>query len=318
MPHKGMFSQGVAVLFDVCPSLMAIEKVLAAFSVAKRIEDSREWAFGGPGLVLSYRPDVNGYLSVDIVDRPWPDSMGNPKDGQMIFGAWVLGHFGPFAYPGNLERAAQQAWHWSDAQEAAMRHKAFVRVRRSYVFGARKDMLVLTPDYQALPEIVHVTRVARALLDLEGAVAYFNPNGECLCRASDLDEALARHEGGGFMPQEVWVNVRLFNIKEYAPWVVMDTVGMAQLDVPDHEACCDGEAYELSAVANFLRNAADYVFENGEVIKNGDTMDGPGDFRWQGATFENGLVDPPRRVIRWLPMDGRARPRGVQEEPGRE
>ncbi len=98
---------------------------------------------------------------------------------------------------------------------------------------------------------------------------------------------------------------------------------MAQLDVPDHEACCDGKAYALGDVASFLRNAADYVFENGEVIRDRDTMDGPGDRRWQGVTFDNGILSPPRRVIRWLPMDGRPRPRGVQGEespqsPGKE
>jgi hypothetical protein len=175
-------------------------------------------------------------------------------------------------------------------------------------------MPVLPPDYAPLPELLQVTRVARALLDAEGAVAYFNPNGECLCAACHLDAAFTRYEGGGFMPQEIWSNVRLFNLQDHVPWVVMDTVGMMQLDVPDHEACCDGKAYELSLVASFLRNAADYVFDHGEVIKNCDTMDGPGDLRWQGVTFENGLVGPPRRVIRWLPMDGRTRPRGVQGE----
>jgi hypothetical protein len=316
MPHKGMFTQGVAVLFEACPSLAAIEGALASFPIAKRGEGGSQWAFGGPSLVLGFRPEVNGYLSVDIVERPWPDSMGSPTSEQMVFGAWALGHFGPFAYPGGLERAAQQAWHWPGARDAVARHAAFVRVRSSYVFGARKDSPVLPPNYEALPELLEVTRVARSLLEIDGALAYFNPNGECLCGATDLDKALARYEGGGFQPQELWANVRLFNLQGHAPWVVMDTVGMAQLDGPDHEACCDGGAYDLSAVASFLRNAADYIFEHGEVIQNGDTMDGPGNLRWQGVAFENGLFDPPRRVIRWLPRDGRKRPPGIQGEQG--
>ena len=30
-------------------------------------------------------------------------------------------------------------------------------------------------------------------------------------------------------------------------------------------------------------------------------MDGPGEERWQACSFENGLSDPPREIIRWLP-----------------
>lgn len=314
MPHKGMFSQGVAILFERCPSVDEIEEALRGFSPARRRDSVADWAFGGPGFVLKFRPDVNGHFAVDVVDRPWPDSMGSPKESPMIFGAWALGNFGPFAYPGSLERAGQQAWHWSEAGDAVARHRAFARVRCSYVFGGRKDAPLLPADYQPLPELIEVTRVARALLDIDGAIAYFNPNGECLCRPSDLDEALSRHADGAFMPQEIWANVRLVNLSDHPQWVVMDTVGMGQLDLPDHEACCDGKVYDLSAVASFLRNAADYVFENGEVIRDGDTMDGPGNIRWQGATFDKSLLDPPRRVIRWLPMDGHERPVGVQGE----
>lgn len=305
----------MAILFQSRPSLGAIERALGGFPIVNRWQSSDDWVFRGPGFTVAFRPEVNGFLSVDVVGRPWPDSMGDPKTASTLFGAWALGHFGPFAYPGNLERAAQQAWHWPEARDTATRHGAFVRVRSSYVFGVGKDAPVLPPDYEPLPELLEVTGVARALLDVEGALAYFSPNGECLCRKDHLDHALALHAAGGAMPQNVWANVRLVRIEGHAPWVVMDTVGMSQLDVLDQEACCDGDAYDLSAVAGFLRDAADYVFEHGEVVKNGDTMDGPGNLRWHGVTFEAGLIpQPPRRVLRWLPMDGRVRPTGIQGE----
>ncbi len=314
MPHKGMFTQGVAVLFRKCPALQDIEAAPSGFTIRKRTVGSREWSFGGSGLVLDFRPDVNGYVSVDICDRPWPDSMGDTKTDTTIFGAWSLGYFGPFAYPGNLRRAAEQAWLWPAAREVIGQHDSFVRVRTSYVFGAREDMLVQPPDYEPVAELAHVTKVARALLDVPEALAYFNPNGECLASAAEMDDCLERFLQGGPMPQELWSNVRLFNLNGHAPWVVMDSVGMAQLDVPDQEACCDGDAFELSEVASFLRNAADYVHRNEDVIQDGDTMDGPGGIRWQGAHFENGLLEPPRRVVRWFPLDGRERPPGVQGE----
>lgn len=316
MPHKGMFTQGVAVLFGKCPILDDVEAGLADFSIVKRTPPSAEWAFGGPGLVLEFRPEVNGYVSIDICDREWPDSMGSTttETENMTFGAWALGNFGPFTYPGNLRRAAQQAWLWPHARDVVGRHDSFVRVRTSYVFGARDEMPVLPPDYEPVAELVHVSKLARGLLNVPQALAYFNPNGECLASAAKMDECLARFVEGGPIPQELWANVRLFNLDGHAPWVVMDTVGMAQLDVPDHEACCDGDAFDLSEVGSFLRNAADYVHRNGEIIQNGDTMDGPGGIRWQGVGFENGLLDPPRRVIRWFPLDGRKPPPGLKGE----
>jgi hypothetical protein len=64
----------------------------------------------------------------------------------------------------------------------------------------------------------------------------------------------------------------------------------------------------------FLRNAASYVLDHGPAIKDGDTMDGPGAIPWQAATVENGLADPPREVLRWLPLDRLRRPAGIQGE----
>ena len=82
------------------------------------------------------------------------------------------------------------------------------------------------------------------------------------------------------LPQELWANVRLFNLAGHDPWVVMDTVGMWQLDVPDHEAAFRSDLYDPSDVALFLRNAADYVLRSGPIINDNDTMDGPGQIRW--------------------------------------
>jgi hypothetical protein len=110
---------------------------------------------------------------------------------------------------------------------------------------------------------------------------------------------------------ELWSNVRLISLEEHEPWLVMDTVGMAQLDVFDHEAAFERGRYTPSEVANFLRNASDYVLENGPVIRDGDTMDGPEGIRWQGATFDNPVCDPPREVIRWLPLDQSSPPKSL-------
>ena len=255
-------------------------------------------------MIVPYRPDVNGYVSVDVVNHPWPDDMGDPKTETVLFGAWAMRSFGPGAYPGNLKRAALQSWHWPEGKSVLQRHTGFIRVRSSYGFGKTDDASPIMPkDYEAVPELIFVTRIGRALLSLPGAICYFNPNGEMLQTAEGLDALLSRQAATGLLPLEAWSNVRLLRIEDYEPWLLMDTVGMSQLDVSDHEAAFERGRYNLSEVANFLRNASAYVLEKGPVIKDRDTMDGPGGIRWQGETFDKPICDPPREVIRWLPMD---------------
>lgn len=305
---KGFFSQGVVVLFRTAPTLDELEKALAPREIGRRVEQVGEWAFGGPTLILPFRPEVNGYVAVDTVARPWPDAMGDPKEDSAVFAAWTMGHFGPFTYPGGLERAARQAWHWEEASRVSGQHAAFVRVRMSCVFGAAKDAPVMPKDCVPLDELVVVTKIAEAILSAPGALCFFNPNGECLYPTAEVHNLLQRHRTTGPAAQELWANVRMFQHPRNADWLMMDTVGLWQLEAPDHEAYFPRGGYNPSEVARFLRNAGDYVIGKGPVIRDGDTMDGPGGIRWQGETVESGMAEPPREVLRWLPMDGTPAP----------
>ena len=303
---KGMFTQGVCVLLERPVSLDEVEPALSGYDVRGRRDGSGEWAFGGPSLIVAYQPETNGLVCVDIVDRPWPDHMGDAKTESITFGAWAMGHFGPFAYPRGLERSAQQCWGWEPGRSIAERHNAFLRIRSSYVFGALDDTPVMPSDYDPLPELEFVTRLASSLLDVPGALCYFNPNGEMLLDQDSLRETLNYAWSNGLPPLDAWSNVRMFNVNE--EWSLMDTVGNGQLDIPDTEACFHSESFDFNEVANFLRNVSLYVLRHGEVFSDGDTMDGPGGVHWEGRLFEAGISDPPRRVLRWLPNDDRQVP----------
>ena len=273
----------------------------------------KEWALSGPSLIVAYRPEVNGYVSVDIVDRPWPDHMGS-KQEQSLLGAWALGHFGPYTYPGNLERAKVYG-HWKPGARLADRHDSFVRITASYVFGGKPDQKVMPPDYEPSAELLAITRIAADLLELPTALCYFNPGGEVLQSREGVEELLRRHQRESLLPLELWANARFVRLDaDTEGWFMLDTVGMWQLDVPDHEATFT-EVYEPGEVDYFLRNAGLYVFTNGPIIKNGDTMDGAGDIRWRAYTLQS-LFPPPREVIRWFPADGTKPP--LQVLPAKE
>ena len=309
MPHKGFYTQGLAILLRKAATLQAIEERLQGFTVVKRVEGSAIWAIGGPSLVVAYRPDVNGYVSVDTIEHGWPDHMGDPKADPEVFAAWSMGHFGPGAWPGSLERACQHSWAWPEGRSIPLQHQAFIRIRSSYAFGASDEAPVMPSTYEPLPELEFVTRLAAALVGLPEVLCYFNPNGECVKSASDFLTTLSHHASAEQMPLDVWSNVRFFRFEETKPeWALMDTVGMSQLDAPDQEACFPLDAYAPREVADFLRNACAYLVQEGPVIRDGDTMDGPENVKWQGVNLKEGRIAPPREVIRWFPLDGRPVP----------
>ena len=308
---KGQFTQGFCLLCERAPSLDDLAGALGEFEIVKRTEAMGSWTFGGPTLVISFLPAANGYVAVDVVDKTWPDHMGDPKnDPEMIFGAWAMGNFGPYAFPGGLARASQQCWGWSAGKTIAQKHRAFVRIRTSYAFGAKDDDPIIPQNYDPMAELEFTTKVTVALLAVPGILCYFNPNGEVLRHADGVRESLNWGWSHQLPPLDLWSNVRLFNFNE--EWSLMDTVGNSQLDMADVE-CVFSRTYEPGEVDGFLRNASLYLLKNGEVIKDNDTMDGPGNVRWQATSLEQGIIDPPRRVIRFVPQDGRQLPRELAE-----
>lgn len=310
---KGFFTQGIAIMLSESVSLDAIRACLVPqYKVVKESPNSNNWAFGGPSLTVEFKPEVNGYVLVDITDRPWPDHMGDPKTEPELMGAWSMGYFGPYAYPNGLNRATSQAWHWSGAAEAVSRHTAFIRIKTSYVLGAGDDAAVMPTPYDPVDEIEFIMGMGRALLALPAALALFNPNGELLMTADQLDSKEEYNRQNELPALDAWINVRMFNFD--TAWLVMDTVGTLQIDLPDQEAAFPKDQFEANEVANFLRNTSLYLFKNGEVIKDGDTMDGPGGVRWQGCSFENGVSSPPRRVLRWIPHDAQNIPAALMSQ----
>ena len=97
------------------------------------------------------------------------------------------------------------------------------------------------------------------------------------------------------------VNVRLFRVEGSASDVVMDTLGLQVFGLPDLQCHCHD--IELPRLATYLRNAANYVFERGDVIRDGDTIEGiePGE-KWR-CLQEEALIPPDRLVIDLDPGD---------------
>jgi hypothetical protein len=160
---------------------------------------------------------------------------------------------------------------------------------------------VLPQDYNAEQELQFLTRVAGAMLECPGALCYFNPNGEVLLPKAVFHESLDYHTRQKLPPFDLWCNVRLFQLG--GDWLLMDSTGNWQLDMVDVEVGFPKSLCTPQEVDRFIRNTSLYLLRHGDVIKDGDTIDGPGNVRWQGKRFENGVSDPPRTTLRFLPCN---------------
>jgi hypothetical protein len=91
-------------------------------------------------------------------------------------------------------------------------------------------------------------------------------------------------------------NVRLFRIEdEVHPAVLMDTLGLSALGLPDLQIHCHG--LDVNQLAGLLYNTGHYIFEKGDVIEDGNTLGGwELSQRWI-CQHEVSLVAPHRVVV---------------------
>jgi hypothetical protein len=298
---KGLFTQGVSLLTNGQTTLDSIKSALRqqGFEIAKESPAQENWALGGPTLVIAFLTDVNGYVAVDVVNRPWPDSMGDPKSDSTTFAAWSMGHFGPFAFPGSLARARQHAWAWQPGQTISEGHRGFIRLRVSYVFGANAP--VMPADYDPIAEMTFLSRAVIALLKAPGVICYFNPNGEVLRDHDSFRQVFDACTEQQKMPLPLWSNIRFFNLSDKLGF--MDTVGNGQLEIRDVEAVFPSAKYDPGDIDYYLRNVTHYLLGLDRELQSGEEIDGPGEnnLSWTMELLDQGVIEPPRRVLRLYP-----------------
>ena len=301
---KGLFTQGMCVLFRKPVEIAALQKQLKDFLCVGQHE-SMDDDDAPQTLVYQYAPESNGHLLVTPANSPWPDDMGDPDESPERFVAWSLGQYSPLAFPGCLERAAEQSWGWEDGGEHVKEHTSHVRLLISYVLGVDDvneqddDLPLLPEEYNPLEELHFLSKAVATLLEMPDAICYFNPGGEVLRDADGLRHGMNYAWSHELPPLDMWTNVRLFRATE--KWSLMDTVGNGQFDLPDIEAVYRTEDFEPSDIEGFLRSASLYMLQSEEQVEDGDTAEGPGEINWMAMECIDALSDPPRPTIRWIP-----------------
>lgn len=176
---------------------------------------------------------------------------------------------------------------WADAGEAVARHRGHARLVDS------------DPERPSLDTMQALSQMAAGLLELPGALALYGELGGAITEAA---AARARLRGLPTPPPlDLWVGVRSFDLAD-AQGRFLDTLGMAQLGLPDLEAYA-GDGTAAMEVAAWLRNLGLYLVQEDARarLRHGDTLDGPDEQPWQ--TLEDvATVEPARPVLRFVPL----------------
>jgi hypothetical protein len=179
-----------------------------------------------------------------------------------------------------VQSALEQAWQWPHAREV-------VALCRSSLLVT--DMLSSGLDHRERLELLH--RALVSVLEVAPCEAiYWRPSEQLVDPAAYLQERRSPEPNSLFGA----VNVRLFNIEKRAPGEkLMDTLGLAALGLPDLQ--CHFVDLDPNEVGSLLHNTALYIYKNGDVIADGETL-GLTPEQKGICRHEDALV-PPERVV---------------------
>lgn len=176
-----------------------------------------------------------------------------------------------------------QTWDWPDAEQAISKTKTVIEISDG------------TPEALARKErLQNFHNVLLSVLEVAKPTAIHWLPSQRMVDPQRYKEDL---EAGGMLFSSA-VNVRMFKIEQSAERI-MDTMGLTALGCLDLQSVFVN--LEPSQMGLYLYHLAEYVFERGDVIRDGDTVEGmqPTE-RWRCQKLPS-YVPPTRRVINVIP-----------------
>ncbi|WP_046225502.1 DUF4261 domain-containing protein [Paenibacillus dauci] len=182
-------------------------------------------------------------------------------------------------HPEEYETALQQSWHWPEVAETL--------AGCSYEMILTDMMARGMPHQRRLPLFNHVLRAILEVVPCDAV--YYNESDKLVDPQALLQAFSQGHELYGAL------NIRLYNIQSDngRREMVMDSRGLAALGVPDVQ--CHFYDIEPAEVAQFLMNTAEYLYHQGDIIADGETIGMHENQRWK-VEHQYSLVGP-RRVV---------------------
>mgnify|MGYP001037336985 CR=1 FL=1 len=182
----------------------------------------------------------------------------------------------------DLTEALQQSWKWRDAEET---------VKQCKVKVAFFDLMAFEINYQNRLALFHAA--LESVLMVAPCQAIYWVESQQIINPSDY---LSARRASEFHPLEFALNLRFFNIPNEAhSEFVVDTVGLNICGLPDLQ--CHFLDLDPNAVGRKLYQTAFYLYEKGDIIRDGNTISGLKlGSKWK-CQHESSLVKPDRIVI---------------------
>lgn len=179
------------------------------------------------------------------------------------------------------EQSLQQSWTWKEAINTVNTCTTTLLVTEMMAYGLDYKIR-LNLFHNALKSVLSVVE-CNAIHWLTSQ-QYVNPKAYLDAKNSEKSNSL-----------EYTLNVRFYNISNRPGEMLMDTLGLNVLRLPDIQ--CHFLDLDPNKVNQLIYNMAYYIFENGDIIQDGETIQGvkPED-KWK-CMHEVALLEPKREVI---------------------
>ena len=220
-----------------------------------------------PALLAALRQSAPGTeAQQDSITVPF--GSGEPPLITVIMAATRLGEHG------KQRPDVSQTWDWAEAESSVARCSASVLVTEMMAEG-----------WSPQDRVSALTRSLVALCQETDAVAVHWPNSQRVCdpdllEVDDLTGVL---------------NVRFFGVAGDDEAMVLDTLGLHVFGLPDLQ--CHFREREPGEVAGLLYATATYIFDEGDVILDGNTISGTEPDQRFVCRREVSLLEPSRPVI---------------------
>ena len=174
-----------------------------------------------------------------------------------------------------------QSWNWIEAEET---------VRKCSYQILLTDVMSRNMDYKE--RIEYFQKFVASIVSAMNPGAVWVRNSEMILEPTDYLEKISQNN---YQNINAFMNVRLFNIREREGEMIMDTLGLNSLGLPDFEFRFAN--YNEQQIAGLLFNYGHYIFENGVVIEHGNTIEGiEENSKWK-CYFNHSQLEPRRIVI---------------------
>ncbi|KRB57997.1 DUF4261 domain-containing protein [Flavobacterium sp. Root186] len=184
------------------------------------------------------------------------------------------------------DAAFQQNWNWEEAKQIAENCNYEILIT---------DFMSRNLPYKERVNLYMTFLAVVTKITQPNAVYSFH--GE---KIIDPEQLIENWESGQKPILDVLCNVRLYNISDSENnELIMDSVGLHSFGLADFQI--KFSEFEANDIANLLWNYVYYVFEYGDVIENGNTLEGiESGSKWK-CERQIAAISPERVVINVLP-----------------